>query len=405
MSKKATTMAALNQLAQIYRQLGQSEKAFGLLERCLGIAKEGVRRSHNSDPSRQNLAHIYVQLASVAEEYRRDMRASLAYNEEALKLYEDIFKNPSKEWTIDKKVVRAGLAEAYTRVGASHFRLGDLTVAEDNFRKALKLRQELAAEMPDDMRIKQDLSYSTMAIAELSFRLGDRAQADDNYRQTLEQRTRLFELKPKDLGVRKELGDVHYMVGEFKLKTGDLAAARQHLDRCKEIRAALVKDEPKNVKLRRDLAIGLYRLGSLADREKNEKAVTEAFQEARVLVQQLVDADEHNGRRQVELMKTLAHVGQIENAARIAERLNLRPNLDNELRVDIAYCYAQCGRFTPADQAETAQTYLVQSVTTLGIAIDNGFKDHVLMQTEPDLDPLRSRGDFQALLAKIRLPR
>ena len=100
-------------------------------------------------------------------------------------------------------------------------------------------------------------------------------------------------------------------------------------------------------------------------------------------------------------MSTLAHVGKIEKAVEIADRLNAGPNADNELRLEVARCYAQCARHTPADQAEKSQTLFVKALETLGTAIENGFKDYVYVDTEPDLDPLRTRDGFRTLLAKI----
>ena len=401
-SKEATALAALNELATIYRELGKSEKAFRLLEQCLAIAKVRVRIKDGSDPSRQNLANTYRDLGAIAAEYRRDMKASLAYNDEALKIWEDVFKNPKPDqWRLDKKIVRYFLAEAYTRVGVNRYNLGDIALARDLFRNAFQIRQQLVAESPDDPKLKQDLSYSTMALAESSFRLGDRPQADEYYRQTLDQRQRMFQETGKDPKVHEELSGVNYMIGVFKLKTGELAAARVHLQRCKELRVALVDADPKNAISRRNLGIVFYQLGNLADREKNEKGASEAFQSAREIQQKLADDDGQNEKRQYELMKTLAQVGRVEQAVQIADRLNSGQNVDNELLLEIACCYAQCARHTPADQAKSSQTYLEAAVNAIRKAIDKGFKDNVYIELEPDLDPLRSRSDFKALLARI----
>ena len=401
-SKEATALAALNELAKIYRELGQSEKAFRLLEKCLEIAKARVKIKEGSDPSRQNLANIYRDLAVISAEYRRDMKASLAYNDESLKIWDNVFTNPKPDqWRLDKKIVRYFLAEAYTRVGVGRYNLGDMTQARAHFQNAFQLRQQLVSETPDDPTLKQDLSYSTMALAESSFRLGDRPQADDYYRQTLEQRQKMFQETPKDPKVCEELAGVNYMIGVFKFRTGDLAAARVHLQRCKELRVALVDADPRNAISRRNLGLVLYQLGNLADREKNEKAAAEAFQAARDIQQKLVDGDPQNDKRQYELMKTLAHIGQVDQAARIADRLNSGQNVDNELLLEIASCFAQCARHARADQAKVAQTYLEAAVNAIRKVIDNGFKDNVYVELEPDLDPLRSRSEFKVLLAKI----
>ena len=147
-SKEATTAAALMELGKIYRQLGQTQKAFQSYQKCLEITKERVKIKNYSDPSRQNLANTYFELAFCSEELNRDMKATLSFNQDGLKLYEDIYKNPKlDDFPLDRKIVRAGLAEAYTRVGVTQYRMGELTAALENYRKAYNLRRELADEI------------------------------------------------------------------------------------------------------------------------------------------------------------------------------------------------------------------------------------------------------------------
>src|SRR5262249_46587141 len=89
-SKEGITAAALMELGHIYRQLGQTQKAFQSYQKCLEIGKERVKIKNYSDPSRRNLAMTYIALAFCSEELNRDMKATLNYNQEGLKLYEDI---------------------------------------------------------------------------------------------------------------------------------------------------------------------------------------------------------------------------------------------------------------------------------------------------------------------------
>jgi tetratricopeptide (TPR) repeat protein len=150
------------------------------------------------------------------------------------------------------------------------------------------------------------------------------------------------------------------------------------------------------------MAEALYRLGNLNDREGKQKMALASFEAASKLGQQLVDQDPQNDKRRMELMIDLAHVGQIEKATTIAGQLGAEPNLDNELRVQIARCYAQCARSAPDSQAALKQGFLLKAMESLHEAVANGFRDRVNLQTEPDLDPLHSRSDFQALVAGIQ---
>ena len=77
-SKEATTAAALMELGKIYRQLGQTREGLPAFQKCLEITKERVKIKNYSDPSRQNLANTYFELAFCSEELNRDMKATLS---------------------------------------------------------------------------------------------------------------------------------------------------------------------------------------------------------------------------------------------------------------------------------------------------------------------------------------
>jgi tetratricopeptide (TPR) repeat protein/tRNA A-37 threonylcarbamoyl transferase component Bud32 len=404
-SKEATLLAIDLQLAEIYKQLGQSEKAAVFAGRSLDIAKARVIIKENNDPSRQNLALVYWFRGLLYEEFGRNMKAALNENQEALKIFQDIDSHPNNNpgaFPLNKKIVRADLAEANTRVAADYLRIGDIEDAAEGFRKAYDLRQELVRSFPNDPKAKQDLSYSTLALASVSFLSGNPAQAEDYYRQTLQWREKMFTEESKDQNVLASLADVISEIGEFKLKTGDLPESRKRLERSREIRTALVKADPRNAVLRRNLAMALYLLGNLGDREGNQKFALGSFEAARKLGQELVDEDPHNDKRLMELMEQLAHVGQIDKAVGIIQQLSAVPVQDNELRLQIARCYAQCARNAPDSQAARKEDFLLKAVESLRAAVANGFRDSVTLQTEPDLDPLRARNDFRALVAGIQ---
>jgi tetratricopeptide (TPR) repeat protein/tRNA A-37 threonylcarbamoyl transferase component Bud32 len=406
-SKEATVLAIYSALAQIYREIGQTEKAGAMLARCLDIARERVKIKEYSDPSRQNLANMLRDTAELDLEFRRDMKACLTHYEESLKIWIDVDKNPKHDgFELKKFFVHYFLAEAFTRVATARYRMGEVSAAREDFRKAYNLRRDLVLETKDDLKmnplIKQELSYSSMALAETAYRLGDKTQADEFYREALDQRGTMFELHPKDKKITAELASVNYMIGEFKLKTGDLAEARRRLEKCKEIREFLVKADDRNVLFKRDLAMVLYRLGNLAEREKDEKSAIGSFERARQIEERLVHDDPENDQRLMELMRIWAHVGQVDKATGVADQMIAGPNADNELRIDIARTYAQCARHTPAAQGEKAQTFQVKAIEAIRNSVREGFRDRVYLESEPDLEPIRNRDDFKQILGEIR---
>ena len=100
--------------------------------------------------------------------------------------------------------------------------------------------------------------------------------------------------------------------------------------------------------------------------------------------------------------KLLKLAESIFNIEKMADRLGAGPNVDNELRVALARCYAQCARATPPEKSEQAQTFLVKAVETLRTAVQEGYRDRVTLEVEPDLDPLRGLEAFRTLVAGVR---
>ena len=409
-SKEATT-AALMELARIYRQLGQIREGLPH-RRCLEITKERVKIKNYSDPSRQNLANVYRDLAIVSEEFQRDMTASLAYNRESLKIWEDVYQNPKNDqFALDRKIVRYFLAEAYTRVAVSHYRAGEIATARDFFRKAYNLRSELVAELPEIPQpkqiltrdeMKQDLSFSIMALAETSFRLGDKTQADDSYRQALELREAAVKTKPNDPTTNDRLGAVHYMIGEFKLKrpiysrrvgtsNGVRRSARAWPGPTPRIRCSAGPGDHV-FSARKPCRSGEERQscpGSVRGRAK-DPAAPRRDRRAQRQAPPRTDADagprrpDRQGRRD-------RRPPQFRSEGR-----QRTPPRDRPLLLP-----GRAGH--PPDKAERSANVPGQGgPDPLRTAVSNGFRDRVYLETEPDLDPIRNRDDFKQIVGDIR---
>ena len=152
---------------------------------------------------------------------------------------------------------------------------------------------------------------------------------------------------------------------------------------------------------RRFVSLSLYWLGSVADRRNDVAAAKAYFAESHAISEQLARNDPANDKRQIELMLVLPHVGETAAAAAIADRFATHPELDNELRVDMARCYVQCARSLPTERGDDAKRFRAKAVQILRDAIANGYSDRVALATEPDLAPLAEDAEFVAALAAI----
>jgi hypothetical protein len=67
----------------------------------------------------------------------------------------------------------------------------------------------------------------------------------------------------------------------------------------------------------------------------------------------------------------------------------------------MAQCFAQCAAAVTNDPGQRA-AYVQKALDSLSGAIDQGYKDIVILETEPDLDTLREDPRFQKLLDRLR---
>jgi hypothetical protein len=162
----------------------------------------------------------------------------------------------------------------------------------------------------------------------------------------------------------------------------------------------LVETDAENALYQRDLGLAHYRLGNLALRRGDHRAADEQFGLSLEVRQSLADKDPANDRRQMELMLALAHCKQHVRAAEMAAAFRQKPEVDNELLLDVARAYAQCA--AAAGEDSQAETYLQQAYAAVAAAVDEGYKDAVYLEAEVDFDPLRTHEGFQALVARLR---
>jgi hypothetical protein len=147
--------------------------------------------------------------------------------------------------------------------------------------------------------------------------------------------------------------------------------------------------------------MSLYRLGNLADLEKDANEARRAYQASLKIREDLAKTSKGNDRHQTQLILALAHAGQTARALELADRFSVEPNLDRDLRVSLASCYAQVARATPPDQAEQIQSALDKAVRSVRAAVRDGFRDRIYLETDPDLEPIRSRDEFKQIIGEI----
>jgi non-specific serine/threonine protein kinase/serine/threonine-protein kinase len=165
--------------------------------------------------------------------------------------------NLSREAKGDKSL-QTELATAYERVGdvlgyPYAPNLGDSAGALASYRKALRIRESLAASSPNEAKLQRQLAGNYFRIANALEFTGDMNGALDSLRKTLPITERLAAGK-----VDPELTDLfagsHYFIAGLLSKTGDPAGALENYRQAAAIRQPVLQINPSNVNFRTHLA-------------------------------------------------------------------------------------------------------------------------------------------------------
>jgi hypothetical protein len=122
------------------------------------------------------------------------------------------------------------------------------------------------------------------------------------------------------------------------------------------------------------------------------------FERSRVLRQEMFDTSPDQANR-VNLMLSLARLGNREPCLQQIEELKKSTARDPDLWLDIARAYSQLSQ--RGDSNEQKGRDQSSSIDCIKQAIESGLRDPYSYTTEPDLQPLQSLPDFRAIIAQI----
>jgi tetratricopeptide (TPR) repeat protein/tRNA A-37 threonylcarbamoyl transferase component Bud32 len=432
---------ALLRLGEIAMQDGKSEAAYGYFQRRYDMTRADLDAEPDNARLMERVALTCINLAMVNTSLHRDMKKALSLYQEALKLRTRVAQVPPDELREQNEkllptqrmrpfFIKLNLSESYTRVGLTHYFMGDLAQAEAPILQSLALREELVTELlareaawslaisPTDpgtplsvagsvallsdlaSEQRQNLARNYHLIGEIYFRLRNLDKSLAYYARCAAIREEELAEHPKDFRLKGDLGQFYEYYGTVYLWLGDTHEALPLYDRSlKLLREVTAVDG--SVEHKKNLAVALYSEGMAAQRLKDAAGADKCFGECLQIRDELAAKDPRNDRAKMDLMLVLPHCGKHEEAVRLAETLRTDKENDRELLLMIARCYAQCARATSGDSPLRAQ-YELKAVQAVQAAVAQGYSDVMTLEAAPDLDPVRDRPQFKKLLDEVK---
>lgn len=174
------------------------------------------------------------------------------------------------------------LATAYDRVGdvlgnPALANLGDTAGAISAYRKALAIREGIAAKDPTLAR-SPIVSYEKVGGAE--FAAGNLASAFSHFRKAMEMREQWFRVEPHNADVAQRVAEMAARLCTGLVLLGDTPGALANCRRCDALTNTLLEAHPADVALRTQKAVNMIALGNALRLSGQPKEAADTLQTA-----------------------------------------------------------------------------------------------------------------------------
>ena len=309
-------MAFLFEIHEAIETLPGSTPARALLVQRALASLDSLAQEAADDPSLQReLATAYAKVGSVQwNRYYANLGNTAGAQESQRKALAMRQALAAKAPT-DRGIQR-DLAGSHMLVGDTLAAVSDLAGALVHYRQALAMRQALAAVDPANTQILMEMAVSYERIGDTTgnprfYNLGDTAAALENYRQELAIIAALATAAPTDAQTQHALSNVYEKLGDMAPLHSDVAGALVHYRQALAIRQALVAAAPANVYLRRSLAVGYRKVGLSLAAMQDHAGALEQYGQALAIRQALVETDPLNAGARRDLARIHDDIGQV----------------------------------------------------------------------------------------------
>jgi eukaryotic-like serine/threonine-protein kinase len=306
-------------------------------------------------------------------------------------------------------------ASAHEILGVAWFNAHRVGDSAPEYRKALDLFDDLTARFPDSADYPRRAALARSNLAGAMMQSGRLEEAEGVLREVVAFWEKQIKSNPNNFNAQSRLaltfGNLSYVLE----KRGLLPEAEQTMRRAADVRLVLTKNFPNTPHHFDNLGQFLAALGRFASDRGDITQARRLFDEAlaskrKALALAPNDAGCRASTRVVcaDLAETLIKLGAHEDAAKTVAELTVLSPTTAEESVRAARVLAQGIPLVAADpkldaaaRAKLTKVYADRSVELIRDAVKSGYRDMQGLVSDQAFDALRSRADFQALIAPV----
>ncbi len=411
---RAALAAAYDELAGLTGNIGNKQEALAVYQKAIAVRWELASRDSSDAEATLDLARSLLAAGSLQRD-TGDLAGAMAAYEEARGLAELLGATERAP-----EQVQAVLGKAHVRIGRLlGENMGKQDEALESLEKSLSIRQKLADANPSVTEYQSDLTATLNQIGVALASQDKPAEALKWYEKARAIGQKLADTNPLVTEFQSNLAFIWNNVGIALEKMGKPAEALAAYDRAQAITQKLVVANPSITEFQRVLAMSEGYIGDLLTRMGKRSSALEAYERVRVILQKLADANPSVTEFQRLLADAVLRVGSFRQADGHADEaveayrkaLAMWEKISSPTRFD--HYNAACAHARLAGiavlpgssfSAKEGVAEADRAMTSLREAVGLGFRDLAVMRTDSDLDPLRSRPDFQLLLMDVAMP-
>ncbi len=384
-----------------------------LLQSALAFYEEFLRRGGDDPAIRSDLAATQARVGQVLSDLSEQDKARVALRRAADMYDKNLAARPDDLAALERQ------SEVWHRLGDLDYG-PDAPTANAAYRKAVAIRERLAAAHPAEPRFRMALSRSLNGLA---ISAGDKAEIRDAYRRSLELRLKLADEIPEDPDLLHGLGESFLNMGAVLWNDGHRGEAVELTTHAIDYGRAAVARRPHDLEFASDLA-SAYTNGAaycwqLGRRDEALALSAEGIAFVRKLSAENPDVRSYRdalanaiGARS----RYLAEVGRPDEAVssvrQAAEILETKPDPDAGALATAAFYRVHLAAGLAGDAAarevpswpEAARREADRAIADLKAAVARGFRRADLVRKSEDFKSLATRDDMKSLLAEMERP-
>lgn len=273
---------------------------------------------------------------------------------------------------------RLALATAYATLGRLLAQKPpELLNAIANYQQAVQLREAIIRQDPQLVDQSYQLAFELSKLGGLQQELGQSEAAIQCLRRALEVFEPISKSYPNIAVYQQGLGTAYNMISDLQRNQGDKDEGLALAHKARAIFERLIAENPENPAYRRDLAHSYNILGRLQAQAADPTIALRSFQRA---IDLLESFHELNANDSYHLACNIALCIPLITRKNAFQGIAPQPSKGDRLR---------------------CQLYGDRAIESLRRSFKEGFLNSQILQDDTDLDALRPRADFQALLKEV----